>query len=183
MTLYEHELKNAYIGEYTEWNFSISQITSSSSTSAESEVKIWKSGFRITKIIIETSAQCQSNYYWNFNVYLNSDSRATPLNYYRFAIGTGRNDYCRIEYWTMGWTQTNWQNLSWRNSTNNTVVYTIEATWANSTINSSDTTWSYTSSEETFVQSILESEDAYVVLQVTQGSAWPATITVLYDRV
>jgi VCBS repeat-containing protein len=57
----------------------------------------------------------------------------------------------------------------------------MERTWGSAVINWTTTTWTYTTAEATVALAILDSATPYVTIQTTQGTNWPATITVTYE--
>lgn len=162
--------------------YTIAQQSSTGSASY-SQVSVAKAGYKISKLVIETEAQSRgSSYWWNANCVLLSDTQS-PRVFYRFALGFGHNNYCRIEY-NNGNSTTNGTNMSgYSRYGNNVCTYTMERTWWSSIINWVDTIWTYTSAEETVAQQAMDSQTAIVEISTTQWTNWPATITVTYEPI
>ena len=165
--------------------YTVAKQTSSSGTASMWEVNIAKSGYKITRVVIETSWQSSwSSNRWNMNSYVvDSAWSNSSKKFFRYWIWYWANNYARLEY-NNGSSTTNTYNFTWYSRTeNNICTFVMERTWWSATINWTTTTWTYSSAEETIALAILDSATPYVSIQTTQWTNWPATITVTYEPI
>lgn len=179
--MFEHELKNAYIGEYIEEVFTMAKIEGTSS-SVYSYLTIAKSWFTVKQVTIETEGKSNNtSYSWNINCWIRANNNS--WNGYRFAWWVGQNNYFKIEY-TDGsyhdirtWLQ--WGSTSWLN----TIKLVIGKDEWSITLNWTKTTWTNTATEKTIIQGIFNSGTICSRIQTVRGYIWPATITVIYEKI
>jgi len=154
MTLYEHSLKNAYIGEYIYQDYTISNIPTNNSNAYLNVAKSW---YTIQSVIFTINATTSSSKCWGVNISTNNsnssrywltinhnNSNFTNSNHIRGRLNWATDTYYRAV--------SNWFNF-W---STNTVVYTINRD-GNCTVNNNWTIISYTagSTELNVIQTIM----------------------------
>lgn len=152
-----------------------------SSWTATDYTSIYKSWKTIKQVVIETTF----NKVWswaNNNFWIATDSTSSN-SFYLNSNGIWNNNYCKIEYSVNWW---GWQSyrswLSWLDrSWNNTAKFTIGRDSAILELNWTTNSYTYWSSEATFVQWILDSATAQFIYNFTASAHWDVTITVTYN--
>lgn len=157
--------------------YTIPQATSTSSTSTNNYISIYKSWFKVKQIVIETTGASNStSSLWNINCWIRVWN---SWNLYRFARWVWTNTYSKIEYYDGSFNDLR-TNLWWSQTWTNTIKLTIwEDSWS-LTINWTTTNRTTTSTEKTIIQWIFNSSTINAHISTTRWYIWPATYTVTY---
>lgn len=148
---------------------------------ARDYTSIYKSWKTIKQVVIETTF----NKVWtwaNSNFWI-ATNPTSSTSLYVSSNGIWNNNYCAIQYSVNWWSWQTYRSwLSWLNARwNNIVKFTIGRDSATLELNWAINSYTYWSSEATFVQWILDSATAQFIYTFTASEHWDVTITVTYN--
>lgn len=179
-------LKNAYIGEYIEENYTFSWFTGSTSESWTTVYNsISKSGCTVESVTITASCTPTSGYaYVGSYLYITADTTRNyeaqlSLNYGSWNTGT----FSGIRYRTGGSNTDEYNVASYLNYTStNTFTVEFTRTWWKLTMNWTNFSWTYGSGMSSVINTIMNSSNIQFRTNMTRSSVSQQTVTVGYTK-
>ena len=177
MVLVEHELKNAYIGEYVEETYTLTI----SSNNVQDKAKSW---YRVKSVRMQGTVSFSGSAQAYIGTMQSTTWTWTPI--YRVSIDkyTSPNSIW-FYYWANRWT---WYTYDKHNETvnsSNTLDATITRDWSSITWNWTTYSYTYTAEQKTNVLSVLDSATFSLNCSPYNESyvSWTITFTVVYEKI
>lgn len=161
--------------------YTVPKTTSTSSTSVESYLSIYKSWFKIKEIVIEVEGTTNAPNNWSHIACWIRANRGSWTDYY-FVRWMWLNNFSRVEY--NDGSVTVIRSPSWGSSTwTNTIKMIIWLDNGSVTVNWTTTNWTTTNTEKTIIQWIFNCSTVFAELAAIRWEIWPATYTVTYEKI
>ena len=183
MTLIEHELKNAYIGEVLTETYTIAQFSWSSDTTKTTS--IYKSWWKVSEVEIDSNIIAwSSTTYGRVTLWIRKSDASRVVLLTIWYGGSISNDWCAYKLTI----NLDWTNYDDKAPTSPTFWYTTaKVIISKDGISVANWTWTiskthnWTESEKSLLETLFSQSDLQWIARTFYPTLWPTTYKVTYE--